>query len=159
MIFVTDIILFCAMNYTMENAALLKAIIDNAIDGIINIDDHGIIESINPAACSLFGYAEEEVIGHNVSMLMPPPDRDHHDEYISRYQHTGVPHIIGIGREVKGKRKDGSLFPFRLGVSEVILPWRKIYTGIIHDLSREKDAEEQLKEYANHLEDLVEYRP
>ncbi|PAW94778.1 PAS domain-containing sensor histidine kinase [Mucilaginibacter sp. MD40] len=142
----------------MENTALLKAIIQNAIDGIITIDDKGLVESINPAACTLFGYQPDEVIGKNISFLMPPPDRDRHDEYISRYQHTRVPHIIGIGREVTGLRKDGSMFPFRLAVSEVEYSGRRIYTGFIHDLSRQKDAEEQLRKHALHLEELVEER-
>ena len=139
----------------MENAALLVAIIENAIDGIITIDERGKIESINPAACKLFEYIPEEVIGKNVSMLMPPPDKEQHDEYIHRYQQTGHAHIIGIGREVKGLKKDGSIFPFRLGISQVQYSGRKIYTGFIHDLSREKEAENQLKEYAAHLEELV----
>ena len=142
----------------MENAALLNAIIQNAIDGIITISDRGIIELINPSACKLFDYTPEEVIGKNISVLMPPPDRSNHDNYISRYQHTGVPHIIGIGREVTGLRKDGTKFPFRLGVSEVQYSGRKIFTGFIHDLSRQKEAEEQLKDYAAHLEELVEER-
>jgi len=142
----------------MENAALLKAIIENAIDGIITINDRGIIETINPAAGKLFLYSPEEVIGKNISVLMPPPDRDQHDQYLKRYQQTGDPHIIGIGREVIGLRKDGTRFPFRLGVSEVQYSGRKIYNGFIHDLSREKEAEEKLKEYAAHLEDLVEER-
>ena len=142
----------------MENAALLKAIIDNAIDGIITINDRGMVESINPAACKLFLFTPAEVVGNNISMLMPPPYHSQHDEYISRYQHTHEPHIIGIGREVTGLRKDGTTFPFRLAVSEVPYAERKIFAGFIHDLSREKEAEEQLKEYAAHLEELVESR-
>ena len=142
----------------MENAALLIAIIQNAIDGIITIDERGKIESINPSACKLFNYTPDEVIGKNVSILMPPPDKEQHDEYLNRYQRTGHAHIIGIGREVVGLKKDGSLFPFRLGISEVQYSGRKIYTGFIHDLSREKEAENQLKEYASHLEELVEER-
>jgi two-component system sensor kinase FixL len=142
----------------MENASLLNAIIQNAIDGIITIDERGLIETINPAACKLFDYTPQEVIGKNVSFLMPPPDRDQHDEYIRRYQHTRVPHIIGIGREVMGLRKDGSVFPFRLGVSEVKYSGRIIYTGFIHDLSKQKQAEDQLKEYASHLEEIVDER-
>ena len=137
---------------------MLNAIIQNAIDGIITISDRGIIELINPSACKLFDYTPEEVIGKNISVLMPPPDRANHDSYIERYQHTGVPHIIGIGREVTGLRKDGTKFPFRLGVSEVQYSGRKIFTGFIHDLSRQKEAEEQLKEYAAHLEELVDER-
>lgn len=142
----------------MESAALLNAIIENAIDGIITIDERGRVETINPSACKLFGYAPEEVIGNNISMLMPQPDRTHHDEYIHRYQRTGHAHIIGIGREVTGLRKDGSTFPFRLAVSEVAYSGRKIYTGFIHDLSRAKEAEERLKEYAAQLEEQVEER-
>lgn len=142
----------------MENAALLEAIIENAIDGIITISDRGIIETINPSACKLFGYTPAEVVGKNIACLMPSPDKENHDAYIDRYQRTGAAHIIGIGREVKGLRKDGSVFPFRLGVNQVQFYGRKIYTGFIHDLSREKEAEERLKEYATHLEDLVEQR-
>jgi two-component system, LuxR family, sensor kinase FixL len=142
----------------MENTALLKAIIDNAIDGIITIDERGIVESINPSACKLFLCEPENVIGKNISVLMPPPDKQQHDEYIHRYQRTGVPHIIGMGREVTGLKADGTTFPFRLGVSEVSFANRKIYTGFIHDLSREKEAESQLREYATHLEELVENR-
>lgn len=142
----------------MEKAALLKAIIENAIDGIITIDERGTIETINPSACKLFQYAAEEVTGKNISTLMPQPDRGQHDGYIHRYQQTGNPHIIGIGREVKGLKKDGSVFPFRLAVSEVQLSGRKIYTGFIHDLSREKEAEEKLKQYTSQLEEQVEER-
>ena len=142
----------------MEGAALLKAIIENAIDGIITIDDRGSIETINPAACNLFQYTPGEVIGKNVSVLMPSPDRESHDGYIARYQRTKEAHIIGIGREVQGMRKDGSVFPFRLAVSEVQYSGRKIYTGFIHDMSREKEAEEKLRDYATQLEEVVEER-
>jgi two-component system sensor kinase FixL len=142
----------------MESAKLLKAIIETAIDGIITIDDRGLVESLNPAAQKLFGYPLEEVIGKNISMLMPEPDRSGHDGYIGRYQHTGEKRIIGKGREVKGLRKDGSIFPFRLAVSEVKYDERIIYTGFIHDLSKEKEAEQRLIEYAAELEGLVEER-
>ncbi|GAA4794636.1 PAS domain S-box protein [Olivibacter ginsenosidimutans] len=142
----------------METGKLLEAIIHNAIDGIITIDDKGIVESINPAALRLFNYTAEEVIGNNISMLMPEPDRSRHDDYIHNYLTTGVKHIIGIGREVRGKRKDGSTFPFRLAVSEVNYRDRKIFTGFIHDLSKQKEAEERLKEYAAELEVKVKER-
>ncbi len=142
----------------MENAALLTAIIKNAIDGIITIDERGNIESINPAACKLFDYIPEEVIGKNVSILMPPPDKEQHDEYLHRYQQTGHAHIIGIGRDVVGLKKDGTKFPFRLGISEVQFLGRKIYAGFIHDISHQREAEERLKEYTSHLEELVEER-
>jgi len=137
---------------------LLTAIIKNAIDGIITIDERGKIESINPAACSLFQYLQEEVIGKNVSFLMPPPDKQQHDEYLERYQRTGQAHIIGIGRDVVGLKKDGTQFPFRLSVSEVQFLGRKIYAGFIHDITHQREAEERLREYTLHLEDLVAER-
>lgn len=142
----------------MEKATLLNAIIESAIDGIITIDNRGLIESLNPAALKLFGYAEAEVIGKNISVLMPEPDKSAHDGYIQRYDHTGEKRIIGKGREVRGLRKDGTTFPFRLAVSEVQYEDRKIYTGFVHDLSKEKEAEEQLRQYAAKLEDLVDER-
>ncbi|WP_017257713.1 PAS domain-containing sensor histidine kinase [Pedobacter arcticus] len=142
----------------MEKQALLNAIIENAIDGIITIDDSGLIESINPSGCRLFGYEPEEVKGKNISVLMPEPDKSRHDGYLERYQRTRKPHIIGMGREVTGLKKNGEMFPFRLGVSEVQYQGRIIYTGFIHDLTREKSAEEQLLLYTNRLEVLVEER-
>lgn len=141
-----------------ENSRLLKAIIETAIDGIITIDNRGHIESLNPAALRLFGYELEEVRGKNIKVLMPEPDKSGHDGYISRYQSTGEKRIIGKGREVRGLRKDGTTFPFRLAVSEVEYEDRIIYTGFIHDLSKEKEAEERLREYAAELEELVEER-
>lgn len=142
----------------MESAKLLRAIIETAIDGIITIDSKGKIESLNPSALKIFGYKEEELIGKNISVLMPEPDKSRHDGYLHRYQDTGEKKIIGKGREVRGLKKDGSQFPFRLAVSEVQYEDRIIYTGFIHDLSKEKEAEEFLKKYASELEELVEHR-
>ena len=142
----------------MDQQALLKAIIDNAIDGIITIDTEGKVESMNPSACALFGYETCQVIGQNISMLMPEPYHSQHDGYLKRYQETDEAHIIGIGREVSGLRKDRSVFPFRLAVSRVQYEGRVVFTGFIHDLSREKDAEEQLIKYTARLELLVEER-
>ncbi|AMR30079.1 PAS domain-containing sensor histidine kinase [Mucilaginibacter sp. PAMC 26640] len=142
----------------MENTALLIAIIQNAIDGIITIDDRGKIELINPAACALFDYEPDEVIGENIKILMPDPDKNQHDNFLYRYQATGKVNVIGVGREVLGLRKDGTIFPFRLGLSEVQFFGRRIFTGFIHNLSKEKEAERKLKDYAAHLEELVEER-
>jgi len=139
-------------------AKLLKAIIDHAIDGIITIDQRGIVESINPAALQLFGYRSEEVIGQNVSILMPEPDRSRHDGYMENYYRTGEKKIIGIGREVRGRRKDGTTFPFRLAVSEVFYDDRRAFTGFVHDLSKEKEAEEKLLHYTEELEATVSNR-
>jgi len=142
----------------MDNAALLYALVHNAIDGIITIDEVGIIETMNPSACILFDYTPEEVIGQNISMLMPSPDRERHDEYLHRSKVTGNASIIGIGRELYGMRKDGFQFPLKLSVSEVKYAGRKIFAGFIHDLSQQKEDEERLKNYAVHLEELVEQR-
>lgn len=136
----------------MENAALLIAIIQNATDGIITIDCRGNVESINPAACKLFNYFATEVIGNNVSMLMPITGRVHHARYFKNYQRLSKVKPGGSEREIIGLKKDGTLFPFCLGLSVVQYSGRKIYTGFIHDLTREKDAEMQLKEYASRLE-------
>jgi len=142
----------------MERAKLLSAIIENAIDGIITIDNKGIIEHVNPAALKLFGFEIKELVGKNVSALMPQPDKERHDGYIKNYDNTGQKRIIGIGREVIGQRKDGSTFPFRLGVSEVKFSDRKIYTGFIHDLSKHKEDEARIKSYTEELEDKIRDR-
>ncbi len=135
-----------------ETASRLKAIFESAIDGIITIDERGMVESMNPAAARLFGYQPEEVIGRSINMLMPEPDKSRHDHYMHNYYRTGVGKIIGIGREVSGLRKDGSVFPFHLSISEVELPNRRIFTGFIHDISELKMSEERLRRYAAELE-------
>jgi two-component system, LuxR family, sensor kinase FixL len=143
---------------SLESARLLEAIIETAIDGIITIDSKGYVESINPAALRLFGYNAEDVIGNNISMLMPEPDRSQHDSYISNYKETGYKKIIGVGREVRGRKKDGETFPFRLAVSEVFYKDKSIYTGFIHDLSKEKAAEDELLKHTLELEEKISER-
>ena len=144
------------MNNSLEDIALrLQGIIDAAIDGIITIDDRGLIESINKSAAAQFGYKDSEVIGNNIKMLMPEPYHSEHDGYIQRYNETKKPRIIGIGREVIGKTKEGRHFPFRLAVSEVILNDRIIFTGIIHDLTEVKNAESELLALNEKLEAKV----
>ena len=133
----------------------LQAIIETAIDGIITIDETGSIETVNPAAARLFGYEPEELPGKNIRVLMPNPFRHQHDSYISRYMNTGEARIIGIGREVSGMRKDGSTFPLRLAVSEVLLENKRIFTGIIHDLSHVKEAEKKIQKLNEELEEKV----
>lgn len=145
-------------NRNMKNSVLLHDIVQNAIDGIISIDGNGIVQSINPSACKLFGYLPDEVIGNNISMLMPNPDSLQHDHYLRRYHVTHKPRIIGIGREVTGLKRDGSTFPMRLGVSEVKYNDEIFYVGFIHDLTQQKAAEERLRDYTLHLEELVEVR-
>jgi PAS domain S-box-containing protein len=139
-------------------ALRLQAVIDHAINGIITIDKNGIIESINPAAAELFGYDQEEVIGNNINILMPEPHHSHHDQYLQKYERTKEPKIIGIGREVYGIKKNGEKFPFRLSVSEVKLNDRTIYTGILHDMSEIRNAEDKLIQLNEKLEAKVEER-
>jgi two-component system sensor histidine kinase UhpB len=132
----------------------MRAIFDTAVDGIVTIDERGLIDRFNPAAQRLFGYAEEEVAGRNVAMLMPSPYREHHDGYISHYLGTGERRIIGIGREVTGLRKDGSMFPMDLAVAEMHFRGRRMFTGMIRDISERKRAEEALRQSQSELRKL-----
>lgn len=143
------------MNNKEELSKTLQAVIDTAIDGIITIDGQGIVETINPAAASLFDYLPEEVIGNNVSMLMPKNHSRQHDSYIKRYRDTREAQIIGIGREVEGLRRDGTRFPFRLAVSEVVLHNRVLFAGIIHDLTDYNAAQKEIIELNRQLENKV----
>jgi PAS domain S-box-containing protein len=127
----------------------LRAILQTAVEGIITIDDHGIVESMNPAAERIFGFAAGEVIGQNVSVLMPSPYRQEHDAYMANYLRTGKAKIIGIGREVVGQRKDGTIFPMDLAVSEVRLADRRLFTGFVRDISERKRLEQQVLEISD----------
>lgn len=129
----------------IDREARLNAILDTAVDGIITIDERGIIESVNSATERIFGYAADELIGRNVSMLMPSTDRGRHDRYIGRYLETGEARIIGIGREVEGLRKGGSRFPLELAISEVAVGEKRLFTGILRDISDRRSAEEDAR--------------
>ena len=131
---------------------LLNAVFENAKDGIITIDSMGSIETVNPSAAQLFGYAPADLIGKNVKELMPEPYHTEHDGYIRNYNNTGEKKIIGIGREVAGRKKDGTTFPFYLSVSEVKFENRTIFAGFIHDISSMKEKEQELLENRNKLE-------
>jgi two-component system CheB/CheR fusion protein len=124
----------------------LRAILETAVEGIITIDERGIIESMNPAAVRIFGYSPAGLIGKNVNILMPSPYRDQHDRYIANYRRTGKAHIIGIGREVSGRRKDGTVFPMDLSVSEVNLSGRRLFTGFVRDITERKLLEKEILE-------------
>ena len=133
-----------AVDTDSELAARMRAIINTVVDGIITIDEGGIIDSVNPAVERIFGYRAREVIGRNVSMLMPPPWSRQHDAYIQRYLKTRKARIIGIGREVRGLRKDGTTFPMDLAVSEVRVGDRRMFTGIVRDITERKRAEQAI---------------
>jgi len=134
-----------------ESKARLQAILDTAVDGIVTIDDKGIIESVNPALENMFGYRAEEITGKNVSLLMPLPFGEAHDGHIERYLDGGEPRIIGIGREVEGQRKDGTIFPVGITVSEVCVAGRRLFTGIIRDNSDRRMSEESTRLRLNEL--------
>jgi PAS domain S-box-containing protein len=127
-----------------ESAARLRAVVETAVDGVILIDQNGAILMFNPACEKLFGYGAADVIGQNVKILMPEPYQSEHDGYLSNYHRTGEAKIIGIGREVLARRKDGSTFPMDLSVGEAKQEGGSIFVGIIHDLTERKRTEEQL---------------
>jgi PAS domain S-box-containing protein len=129
-----------------ESERRLAAVIDNTVDGIITIDEAGRIENFNPAAERMFGFAADDVIGRNVNILMPTPFRDEHDAYIANYLATGINKIIGVGREIVGRRKDGTVFAMALAVSEVKFGESRLFTGICRDISDRKRSEAALKE-------------
>jgi len=122
------------------------SILDAAVDGIIAIDRHATILTFNPAAERIFGYRADEVLGRNIKMLMPEPYQSEHDQYVQHYLATGQRKIIGIGREVMGKRKDGSVFPMDLAVSEAWVGGQRLFTGIVRDITERKRAQEALAE-------------
>ncbi|MHB0972431.1 MAG: PAS domain-containing sensor histidine kinase [Thermoanaerobaculia bacterium] len=132
--------------------ARTRSVIDNLVDGIITIDDRGIVQSFSGAAERLFGWTAGEVIGENVRMLMPEPYRSSHDRYISNYLATGQAKIIGIGREIVGRRKDGSTFPMDLAVSEFRIGGKRCFSGIIRDITARKEIEADLREKAELLD-------
>jgi PAS domain S-box-containing protein len=133
-----------------------RAVIESAVDGIVVIDATGRIEAFNPAAERLFGYEEREILGRNVTMLMPSPYRDEHDGYLGTYLSTGVAKIIGIGREVSGLRRDGTVFPLHLSVGEMSVAGERKFTGILHDLTERVRLEERLRSSEAHWRSVVE---
>jgi two-component system, LuxR family, sensor kinase FixL len=146
-----------------EAEARINAILNTAVDGIITIDETGIIESYNPAAARIFGYPEEQVLHQNIRMLMPHGYAERHDGYLRHYLKTGEKRIIGIGREVTGQRADGSQFPMELAVSENWIGKRRTFTGIVRDISERQrlqkaivDASEmERKQIGQDLHDTV----
>ena len=133
------------------DAAVLEAILNTAVDAILTIDERGIVLQVNPAFQHLFGFTAEEVLGKNISMLMPEPDRSAHDGYLHQYKKTGKAAIIGIGRQVMGQRKNGSLIPIDLAVSEVNVGDRRLFTGIMRDMTERHQTESDLRQAQQQL--------
>ena len=121
----------------------LTSVLDTMVDGVIMINGRGLIQRYNPACAKIFGYKKEDIIGQNVSMLMPAPYQAQHDDYIENYKTSRNPKIIGIGREVKGRRKDGSIFPMYLSVGEMPGTNNQAFVGIIRDLTTQADQREK----------------
>lgn len=128
-----------------QSEARNRNIVETAIDGIITIDEQGTVEFFNPAAERIFGYGADEVIGRNVMMLMPSPDQDLHDAYLKRYLQTRERKIIGIGREVVGRRRNGTTFPMDLAVGETQVGNRRIFTGIVRDITDRKRTAQEMQ--------------
>jgi two-component system, LuxR family, sensor kinase FixL len=130
----------------LDSVPLLRSIIETVPDAVIVIDAAGIIQSFSVPAERMFGYGAEEVIGRNVTMLMPSPYRERHDGYLRRYLETGERRIIGIGRIVTGLRRDGSTFPMELAVGAVEIAGERLFTGFVHDITERRQTERRLQE-------------
>ena len=129
----------------------LRSILETAPDGMVVIDEEGIMQSFSRAAERMFGYSPGEAIGNNVNLLMPEPDRARHDSYIARYLRTGERRIIGIGRIVTGRRKDGSTFPMHLAIGEMSAAGGRFFTGFVHDLTEERRNQDRLQQLQSEL--------
>ena len=140
----------------LESKEQINSVMDNIVDGIITIDGDGILETFNPAAEKIFGYNSEEIIGKNVNILMPKPYHSEHDSYLHNFHTTREKKIIGIGRIVKGKKKDGTIFPMDLAVSEIISNDKTIFTGIVRDITERVEAEIQLANSEKRYRSIVE---
>ena len=130
----------------------LEAVVESTVDGIITIDDFGRIETYNSACVNIFGFSREEVKGKNINMLMPEPYHSDHDTYLSNYKKTGEKQIIGIGREVSGQRKNGEIFPLELSVSEITVQGRRVFSGIVRDITLRKKSEDSILRSNEELE-------
>ena len=124
-----------------EREERLRSITQTAPDAIVIIDERGIIDTVNPAAERLFGYSGAELVGRNVKILMPSPQREDHDSHLARYRETGEKRVIGIGRVVVGTRKDGTTFPARLAIGEIALGQGRLFTGFLHDITERENIQ------------------
>jgi PAS domain S-box-containing protein len=144
-------------NISLHNGATrIQSILNTMADGVININEHGIVETFNPAAERMFGYTAAEVIGHNVKMLMPEPYRGEHDGHLARYRGAGQARMIGKASEVVARRKDGSIVPIELSISQMRLSNEPYFTGILRDITERKNAGEQLRKLSLAVEQSPE---
>ncbi|HDN26330.1 MAG TPA: PAS domain S-box protein [Thioploca sp.] len=135
----------------VEREERIRTIVDTVIDAIITINERGIIESFNKAAEKIFGYRSAEAIGQNVKILMPEPYYSEHDQYLRNYSSTGIAKILGKQREFMGQRKDGSTFPIEIAIDEMVVGDKRLFTGIIREITERKNAEEALLQQQEEL--------
>jgi len=128
-----------------ESVARLEAIISATVDAVITISEDRIIEAFNPAAEKMFGYEADEAIGQNVNIIMPEPYHSEHNQYVENYKNTGVKKIIGLGREERGRHKDGQEFPVLVSIGEAKAEGRRMFVGVIRDLTAQKQAEREVE--------------
>jgi len=136
----------------------LSLFIESIKDAVVVIDDHGKMQMVNEAVETMLGYTPKELIGENVSKLMPPPHQANHDQYIENHQKTGKAKIIGIGREVIAVRKDGKKVPVRLNISELNLDGQHFYVGMLHDLTKQRSIDEHISKVNTGLEEELQER-
>ncbi len=141
-----------AENRIMDSEERMRAVLDNVLESIVTIDQRGVVQSINPPTSEMFGYEPEQIIGQNVTMLMPEPHRSGHDQYIRNYQDTGSARIIGKGSELEGRRSDGSLFPLEASVTELSAGGETLYVGVLRDITERKQHELELQHAREELQ-------
>ena len=142
-----------------ERTSRLRSVIETATDGIIVIDEQGLIQEFSPSAETIFGYVKAEIMGQNIKMLMPQPYQSKHDDYLNNYATSGVAKIIGVSQEVKGLRKNGEIFPMDLSIAEAKLENKRIFTGIIRDITDRKKAELAIEREKSMLTSLINSLP
>ena len=145
-----------AQEAVREREQRLRLILDSMVVGVVTVDEMGVVQSFNPGAKRIFGYEPDEVTGKNVSMLMPRPHRSRHDTYIANYLRTGEAKVVGKGREVEGRRKDGSIFPIELEIGEMMVGGRRVFAGIVKDITERKRAEGKLRKSEEFFRGVVE---
>ena len=131
-----------------ESALHTQTILDNLFDGVITMDEYGLVESFNKGAGSVFGYLPDEVIGRNVSMLMPEPQRSQHDGYLEHYRQTGQANVVGRTRELKARRKSGQIFPITLSVSRISRGSKTVFVGVVRDITEHHKNIEEIRRLA-----------
>ena len=134
-----------AMTHLSASETRIRAIVNNVVDAIITIDERGVVESFNFAAERIFGVSVSEIVGKNISLLMPEPDASRHDSYLRRYLETGEGKVFGMTRELSARRNDGTVFPIQLAISEMFLENRRFFVGILKDISERKLLDEQIR--------------